>query len=547
MNTRLKYFVSFVTAVAMVAGAYSQRLNITYRAPWGVWQLKYGDHVVVDLGRQLGQPSFAEAYKVISKNKRVTTEWSQPAAYKWNDDAKEFTAELNWGKMVCHYEPVNDTLFMRVTMTNTTVSDTFCGASISLMTIHLPKRPNNFQQFLPYYNNNITAPAVVQADLDDYRLFVESVDVGKKIYVGMLEQNNSNGQLFRIWTGTHPYTGMTDFNPAAEIRLAPKQSFTYRVAIRFCKVNTPSTATSAATIRNFRSAHPYKLKWKDRRPIGELFLSSFTENKNPANPRSWIILPAGAPDITTIAGKEQFKKSVLEYADRSIAILKEMNAQGMITWDLEGQQYPHPLSYIGSPEILEKVAPEMNAVADEYFKKFRNAGFKTGICLRPDSVIFKLGWIDHVAVKDPAANLIKKISYARKRWGCTIFYVDSNVDPLSGQPMDYTVFKKICEQFPDVLIVPEHKRPLYYGYSAPYEDLRMGGLSQLTEDVKSIFPEGFLVTNVPEGLKGTEAQNVNTLINSMKQGNILLFRAWYNDQPTNGLIKKAMNTSQIFK
>ena len=51
-----------------------------------------------------------------------------------------------------------------------------------------------------------------------------------------------------------------------------------------------------------------------------------------------------------------------------------MNAQGMITWDIEGQEYPHATSYIGDPRKVSLLAPEMEPMADAYFAKFRRGG-----------------------------------------------------------------------------------------------------------------------------------------------------------------------------
>ena len=33
-----------------------------------------------------------------------------------------------------------------------------------------------------------------------------------------------------------------------------------------------------------------------------------------------------------------------------------MNAQGMITWDIEGQQFRHATTYIGDPRLVETLA-----------------------------------------------------------------------------------------------------------------------------------------------------------------------------------------------
>ena len=54
-----------------------------------------------------------------------------------------------------------------------------------------------------------------------------------------------------------------------------------------------------------------------------------------------------------------------------LGFVSQMNAlpvrpQGIIVWDLEGQEFIHPTTYIGDPRALGAgYAPEMNAIADE--------------------------------------------------------------------------------------------------------------------------------------------------------------------------------------
>ena len=84
----------------------------------------------------------------------------------------------------------------------------------------------------------------------------------------------------------------------------------------------------------------------------------------------------------------RFRKAILDYADRSVAILKRTGAQGMIVWDLEGQEFPQKTSYIGDPRLLPRLAPEADLVADEFFGKFRQAGLAVGLTIRPQQLTF---------------------------------------------------------------------------------------------------------------------------------------------------------------
>jgi hypothetical protein len=514
----------------------SQNLKLTYAPPWGISTLKYAGNTIIDINMGKGRAFSPEAYKVLRKDGTVEYAWSHLQSFNWNDQRKEFAASFVWGNVVCRYMQVGDTLSVNITLTNTMKDGIFCGMSFCPFAFDFGKKPANFQPSFPYFTNNISTPAVVRADMGTYQVFIENPDIGKKVYMGLLEENNTNASLYRVWNGNTSFAGMTEFDHGAELSLAPGKSFNYTMLIKFCKPEATSSVVSKKAYSNFRTNFPFKIKWPDRRPIGELFLASFTGQQFQNNPRNWIF-NASELNISTPAGRTILRQKVLEYAKASIGFLKDMNAQGMITWDIEGQQFPHPLSYIGSPEILSRMAPEMDALADEYFGIFRKAGFKTGICIRPDSVVFKNNWIEHVPVKDPVSNLAKKIQYARKRWGCTIFYVDSNIDP-SGKLMDYSIFKKLNERFGDILLIPEHERVLYYGYTAPFADLKMEPIL-VDAEIKAAYPDAFMVINVPEGLRESEQRNVQNLYNSIRQGNIFLFRAWYPDEPTNTLIKKA--------
>ncbi len=80
----------------------------------------------------------------------------------------------------------------------------------------------------------------------------------------------------------------------------------------------------------------------------------------------------------------------------------------------------------------------MDTAADEFFKKFLDAGLRTGICIRPSKIISNLkgGW-QHQQTEDHVGDLADKIAYAKKRWGCSIFYMDTNVTwPINKDTAD---------------------------------------------------------------------------------------------------------------
>jgi hypothetical protein len=204
-----------------------------------------------------------------------------------------------------------------------------------------------------------------------------------------------------------------------------------------------------------------------------------------------------------------------------------MDAQGAIVWDSEGQEYPHATSYLGDPRSLP---PEMEDVADKFFGKFKDAGLRVGVCVRP-TLPLRPAYADGVnqyEVSDIAKILIEKIEGARKRWGCSIFYVDSDVDHNErGRVIhDALIFRKVAKAFPDVLLIPEHASVLHFAYTAPYKEVRLGNFST-PADARRVYPNSFSVLYVADA---PVDQHREELVKAVKSGDILLFRGWFDDE-----------------
>src|SRR5687767_9369667 len=101
--------------------------------------------------------------------------------------------------------------------------------------------------------------------------------------------------------------------------------------------------------------------WNDLRPIGMVMLANYlgwTGHENYMN------------------GEEPFDQWILEHAKRCTDRLKLIGSQALIVWDPEGTKFPRAYSYYGDP----KMTPEK---VDPFFKAIMEAGFRTGVCLRP--------------------------------------------------------------------------------------------------------------------------------------------------------------------
>ena len=303
--------------------------------------------------------------------------------------------------------------------------------------------------------------------------------------------------------------------------------------------------------------YPMVLDWKDRRPIGTLFLANPVTGWK-TNPRGYLPGKGKDNDVTTEAGLQAFGAGLMTYADTSIEILKEANAQGVIMWDLEGAEFHHPITYIAQPDKLGKIAPEMERFADEFFKKFSDAGFKTGITLRPTEVVpdpQKPGKWTHIEVKDPVKLLDEKITYAKKRWGCTIFYLDSNVfakDWLTPEQqkqmigldwvMPTQMLADLMQKHPEILIIPEWSGWQDYRYSAPYSAVNLGQ-STTPPQVRAIYPNAFKVMSMSG--RALE-QRWDTYVQGVSGGDVFLFNCWYRTKEL-GLMKLLLEEAGMKK
>jgi hypothetical protein len=120
----------------------------------------------------------------------------------------------------------------------------------------------------------------------------------------------------------------------------------------------------------------------------------------------------------------------------------------METWDIEGQEHPAATFY-GEPHLVGKLASEMEEqveveviengqptimrmpLVDAYFRKFRDARLRTGVCLRPQDLKFRPNGDPYQAAtsgEEAYQDMKEDLEYAKKRWGYSLFYIDSTVD-----------------------------------------------------------------------------------------------------------------------
>lgn len=324
--------------------------------------------------------------------------------------------------------------------------------------------------------------------------------------------------------------------------VAPGQMQTGRIALRFGSAGLNSYQIAPDAYANYRAAYPPVVNWPDRRPIMQWFIAD-TSKRSATNPRGYLEDPT--INATNISA---FSTRAVAAAQK---ILSAMNArpvrpQGIVIWDVEGEEFNQPTTYIGDPRVFQSgYAPEMNAAADQIFSTFTQAGYKVGVTLRPQSIQwgttlpstctynadnnFKSYFImvnnpyqqKFYACYDPAGvhwslipngngaqtsltpaqvqaetqQLLSKAQYAHDRWGATLFYVDSSVW-VGGAPMTAQIFRDLQKALPDSLFMPEESYLDSLSAAIPFQDPKNSSSAKFSPITwRWAYPNGAMAMN----------------------------------------------------
>jgi len=391
--------------------------------------------------------------------------------------------QFPWGMVTATYAQNGSALAIDIVVQTDDDADELVGLYVQPLALKFPAAPKLTNRSWLFYmtstmGHNLGGPGLVGAEWNQGVLAVCNEQVVRPLAVGFAPPTKGAAH-------THPVLAYTARHPMAKEKfpwidrpVPPGGHDRWRLTLRFAPPKTPYNRIVKDLYARFAKAYPYELKWDDRRPIAQCMLSSSAQGWK-TNPRGWHHgFKAGKLDISTEAGKESFKKDLLAYADRVGVIGKAINAQGVIVWDVEGQEQPHMISYLGDPRSLpaEMRLPvgegkDAKPVVDVFFAKLREAGLRTGICIRPqrpmrpayDEKVSQVSWVDHRA---RVASVNAKIAYAKKRWGCTLFYLDSDVvwfgDPVQipgaggySAVVDAQLLREVTQANPGILMLPE--------------------------------------------------------------------------------------------
>jgi len=442
-----------------------------------------------------------------------------------------------WGRVSCAYGKKDNRLTMRIEVSNTS-SEPLNELSLRLMELTFAHVPNGGTLEAGMFGFGFKGP---EWALHQGPLSIPSV-ADPRFVVPIVRVDYGTGALNFCsddleWSVGMPYSTNAPEKTSYPFVITchdikPGVSKTFNVSLRFGPAGARVQDLSGDVLERYAKKYPFQMNWNNRRPIGAIFLASSGINAA-TNPRRWI-LNEGKIDITTDQGKNAFRTELLKLADNSIKVLKDTNAQGMITWDPEGQQFLESC-YYGDPRLTPVLAPEtefkgdreMNAI-DEYFEKFRQAGLRVGVCLRPQQITMVNGKpVQGAADAQHAAQVLKdKLAYAKKRWGCTLFYIDSTV-VVTGESLDPDVFKAVADAYPDVLLLPENESMRYFAYSAPLNSYMHHKVTSTPVGARMVYPKAFSVLLTSD--QGDRPEDHDALVAAVRSGDILLFNGWYNN------------------
>lgn len=457
--------------------------------------------------------------------------------------AQRWSYSLPWGAVRCRYQLAGNRLNIDLQIENDTAGP-MSGVELDLLELQFPRRPSGTPwekrfQMISDNEGDITAQV---ADYQTGVLTFCNDDPTSAIRAGF-----SPGGAPPQETWLLRVTSPERTSRVPPVFVEPRGTKTFHFSVRFSDPGVPLKGIAGDIIEKFVAAHPFQLKWPDRRPIGMFSLASGAHS-SPTNPRGWFGEPND--DFVGKNGARNFRNKVFEVADRAIGILKGMGAQGMIFWDMEGEEFSN-INFVGDPRMTATLAPEMEAVAPELFERFHKAGLRTGVCIRPSKIVpgwdGKSKWQHSHMGFDVVEEMNQKIIYAKKRLGCLIFYVDTNVryfytpdGKVADKLLEGAAFKKLADAHPDVLIIPEIPRLDYWSCTAPYQELRphfFGNHAATDPRVLEFYPRAFSLINP---IDGPAQERRAELVAGQRRGDTLLFRCWFPDEQ-NKLFKAIIN------
>ena len=540
--------VAVSACLGFAVSQHPKSLRITYGSR-GVERVQYAGSVLLDVN-QWPEDAFHIWHMSLSdlSGKDLTKKlgWGENNRGRvWDAATTTWIYSFEWGEIRTKYTQSGDELNIAVTATDRAGSGVlFRGATIYPLTLggtvpNIPTRGGG-ERWVTERNE----PAILSVPIQEGQLVLSSNETRATVWLGLA---STKGGATEAILSTAAPDGLRDAgdNPNP-FTLSPGQSATTNLTLRFLPAGSDPLGAASEAINAFRAKWPERLKWTDRRIIGTVYLASAAagdkshRSGTSGDPRRFL---AGADvDIRKSVGLDRFQLGVLGEAETIVQNLRRLNSQGAITWDLEGQEYPPDTSYVCSPDQIALTAPEMESVVtnrnskyagmkldDAYFRTIRDAGFRVGVCVRPQRFVLSLdGTAVQISLSDAEAvqELIRKMKYAHDRWGATIFYLDSTVR-ADGSALSSDALEMVAEAMPDSLLIPEESSTRNFRAMAPFATFLFHGDLGTSKRVRSIYPRAFSVNLVNDVDPIQLLTHRKEIVNEVRGGDILMVHADY--------------------
>ena len=560
-------------------------LTVTYNSN-GISTLAYNTGIttstLINVPANGNDGFWIPGYYVVNANGSMTWEDGSTPNMNWtpaaNGNGGTLTYSYLWGSIACTYTQVGtNRLNFAFTVKNTSSTITIGGVDIDPATIRFPSSlpyPYNSSIYYPLIDYGFDGPNVQPANYGSgVMVMVDDTvnpapDTNSQLYAGLnTNSDTSTNNDWTMWVGSAPEQNQNSSWPVFNTPVAPGGTNSFEVSLRFGPAGTDPYTLATDVEQAWAAAFPDQVNWPDRRPIAQLDLTSEPASSgiHPLNPEGWLA-DSSTLDVTTQTGLNNFAQQLLAWANNSVTVMQANNAQGMITWDIEGQTWPQATSYIGDPSLAFNTtiqnavsvtydggntyqtttpmgylytgpgalynpitkAPE--SLATQYFQIFSSAGFRTGVTIRPTVIQFVNGVPQQDAPpagETEAEVLATKMEYAYMSWGCTLFYLDSNSgfdnDQLQAAMQEFhTVYPNV-----NALIMPEHSTTGTYAYAAPYGQVVTYNFTGTPELAYLTYPNAFSYIYIANAsLTSPQIQKIEA---SLKRGDSILFRGWFAD------------------
>ena len=250
-----------------------------------------------------------------------------------------------WGRISCAYGKQDDRLTMRLEVSNTS-SEPLNEFSLRLMELNFPTIPRGGTLEAGMFGFGFKGP---EERLHEGPLSIPSV-ADPRFVVPIIQMDYGTGALTFCSddvdcavdvpqsTNFPARTSYPFIVTCRDIKAGATKVF--NVSLRFGPAGAGVQDLSGDVLERYTGKYPFQVDWKDRRPIGAIFLAGPQINVA-SNPRRWI-MNFGEIDITNDKGKAAFRAALLKQADNSVQVLKDTGAQGMITWDRKARSLSVP-------------------------------------------------------------------------------------------------------------------------------------------------------------------------------------------------------------